>query len=411
MSRSLLKLAALATLGLSASAFAQGVGTVQGRVSDAASGRPLPDVQVQVTDSRLGAVTNAQGEFTITSVPIGSRTVVARRLGFQQATRVVTVAAGAAVRVEFALEVSALNLSEVVVTGSAAPTEKRKVGTSVASLDSTIVGRAQSVTVDQALQGKLPGAQITQNSGGPGGGGISVRLRGTNSFISGSDPLYIVDGVIIDNGSGQLADLGTRANPQNRLADLNPADIDRVEIIRGAAAAALYGSRANNGVVQIFTKRGSVGKPRFSLSVRGSGSELREQQPFNLYPFDAAGLPVSRFNYQDDIFQRAYGSDVNLTVEGGNDQTRYFISGNSLVEDGILRSTSSQRSGGRVNLQQQLTPRLIANVTANYVNTANQFQAFGEQNDYGIMGSLFFAPTNVDFRPTNGIYPLPPSLG
>ena len=411
MSRSLQKLAALATLGLSVSAFAQGVGSVQGRVSDAASGRPLPDVQVQVTDTRLGAVTNAQGEFTITSVPIGSRTLTARRLGFQQASRAVTVAAGAAVRVEFALEVSALNLSEVVVTGSAAPTEKRKVGTSVASLDSTIVGRAQSVTVDQALQGKLPGAQITQNSGGPGGGGISVRLRGTNSFISGSDPLYIVDGVIIDNGSGQLADLGTRANPQNRLADLNPADIDRVEIIRGAAAAALYGSRANNGVVQIFTKRGSVGKPRFSLSVRGASNELREQQPFNMYPFDAAGLPISRFNYQDDIFQRAYGSDVNLTVEGGTDQTRYFVSGNSLVEDGILRSTSSRRSGGRVNLQQQLTPRLIANVTANYVNTANQFQAFGEQNDYGIMGSLFFAPTNVDFRPTNGIYPLPPSLG
>ena len=114
------------------------------------------------------------------------------------------------------------------------------------------------------MQGKIPGAQITQNSGGPGGGGISVRLRGTNSFISGSDPLYIVDGVIIDNGSAQLADLGIRSNPQNRLADLNPSDIERIEVIRGAAAAALYGSRANNGVVQIFTKRGSIGKPRFT---------------------------------------------------------------------------------------------------------------------------------------------------
>jgi TonB-dependent SusC/RagA subfamily outer membrane receptor len=238
-----------------------------------------------------------------------------------------------------------------------------------------------------------------------------VRLRGTNSFISGSDPLYIVDGVIVDNGSAQLADLGIRSNPQNRLADLNPADIERVEIIRGAAAAALYGSRANNGVVQIFTKRGSIGRPRFTLASRYASNELREQQPFNLYPFDVAGLPLQRFNYQDDIFRRAPAAEQNLTVEGGNDQTRYYLSGNVSDEAGIIRSTSSRRAGGRVNLQQQLATQLLANVTANYVNTRNQLQAFGEQNDYGIMGSLFFAPTSVDFRPVNGVYPLPPSLG
>jgi TonB-dependent SusC/RagA subfamily outer membrane receptor len=299
----------------------------------------------------------------------------------------------------------------VVVTGSATPTEKRKVGTSVAAVDSTTIARAQALTVDQAMQGKVPGAQITQNSGGPGGGGISVRLRGTNSFIAGSDPLYIVDGVIVDNSSAQLADLGTRANPQNRLADLNPSDIARIEVIRGAAAAALYGSRANNGVVQIFTKRGSIGRPRFTLTSRFSTNELREQQPFNFYPFDAAGLPIARFNYQNDVFQRAGGTEQNLTVEGGNDQTRYFLSGNFAYEEGILRSTSARRAGGRVNLQQQLSSELIANVSANYISTQNQMQAFGEQNDYGIMGSLFFAPTQVDFRPVNGIYPLPPSLG
>ncbi|HYW30265.1 MAG TPA: TonB-dependent receptor, partial [Gemmatimonas sp.] len=281
----------------------------------------------------------------------------------------------------------------------------------IASVDSTVISRALATTLDQALQGKVAGAQISQNSGGPGGGGISVRLRGTNSFISGSDPLYIIDGVIIDNGSAQLTDLGGRSNPQNRLADLNPADIDRVEIIRGAAAAALYGSRANNGVVQIFTKRGSLGKPRFTFSSRYSSSELREQQPFNLYPFDANGLPIARFNYQDDIFARADGTEQNLTVEGGNEGTRYYLSANALAEDGIIRSTSSARRGARLNLQQTLAPRLIANVSANYVNTQNAFQAFGEQNDYGIMGSLFFAPTNVDFRPVNGIYPLPPTLG
>jgi TonB-dependent SusC/RagA subfamily outer membrane receptor len=402
---------ALAFITTPTLAAAQGTGTVRGRVTDAAANRGIGDVTVTVTGTRLGAMTGPDGAYTLTAVPAGSRTITARRLGYQLATQTVTVPASGSVTVDFAMNQSALNLSEVVVTGSGTPTEKRKIGTSVASIDSAVIGRSQAITVDQALQGKTAGAQITQNSGGPGGGGVSVRLRGVNSFIAGSDPLYIVDGVIIDNGSAQLADLGGRSNPQNRLADLNPADIDHIEVIRGAAAAALYGSRANNGVVQIFTKRGNIGRPRFTLTSRYGMSELREQQPFNFYPFDAAGLAIRRFNYQNDIFHRAPTSEQNLTVEGGNDQTRYYLSGTFLDEDGILRSTSARRAGGRVNLQQQLNPRLIANVTANYISTSNQVQAFGEQNDYGIMGSLFFAPTQVDFRPTNGIYPLPPSLG
>ncbi len=391
---------------------AQGAtGTVSGRITDASIGRGLPEAQVTITGTRIGAVTGPNGEYTLSGVPVGSRTVTARRIGYQPTTRSVEVVSGATATADVALAVSAVNLSEVVVTGTGTATEKRKVGTSIATVDSALIGRAQAVTVDQAMQGKIPGAQITQNSGSPGGGGISVRLRGVNSFISGSDPLYIVDGVIVDNKSGQLADLGIRSNPQNRLADLNPADIDHIEIIRGAAAAALYGSRANNGVVQIFTKRGSIGKPHFTGTTRWATSQLREQQPFNFYPFNVNGLPIARFNYQDDIFHRAPSWEQNLTVEGGNDQTRYFLSGNFANEDGIMRSTSSRRSGARINLQQQLSPKLVANLTSNYVTTNNQLQAFGEQNDYGIMGSLFFAPTSVDFRPVNGIYPLPPALG
>ena len=403
---------ALATLSFPVRLAAQTTtGTVRGRVTDAANGRGLNEVQVLVTGTRIGTISGANGDYTILAVPTGARSLAVRRIGYQPVAPAVTVTDGGTVTLNISMRVSAVNLSEVVVTGSAAPTEKRKIGTSIASVDSTLISRAQAVTLDQALQGKVAGAQITQNSGAPGGGGVSVRLRGTNSFISGSDPLYIVDGVIIDNGSAQLADLGGRSNPQNRLADLNPADVERVEIIRGAAAAALYGSRANNGVVQIFTKRGSVGKPRLTFTSRYASSELREQQPFNLYPYDVNGLPTARFNYQNDIFQRAATNEQNITIEGGTDATRYYLSGNSSMEDGILRSTSSRRQGARVNLQQQLNPRLIANVTANYVTTSNAVQAFGEQNDYGIMGSLFFAPTNTDFRPVNGIYPLPPALG
>jgi len=417
LSRVIRRAAALSALALAAlvhpsSLRAQAAtGTVRGRITEGSGGRGIPEVQVTITGTRIGALTNQNGEFTLATVPTGARTVEARRIGYQPVERNITVTTGDNIVGDIALSVSAVNLSEVVVTGTGTATEKRAIGTNIATVDSALIGRAQAVTVDQAMQGKIPGAQITQNSGSPGGGGISVRLRGVNSFISGSDPLYIVDGVIVDNGSAQLADLGIRSNPQNRLADLNPDDIEHIEVTRGAAAAALYGSRANNGVVQIFTKHGTIGKPHYTASTRFSVSQLREQQPFNFYPYNENGLPVQRFNYQDRIFHDAAANEQNLTVEGGNDQTRYYISGNYAFEDGIMRSTSSQRSSARINLQQQLASKLIANLTANYVATHNELQAFGEQNDYGIMGSLFFAPTSVDFRPVNGIYPLPPSLG
>ena len=386
-------------------------GTIRGKVTVASSGRGLADAQVQVVGTRVGTLSQASGEYTLVDVPTGARVVQIRRIGYQPVNRTVQVVAGSTVTADAALSVSAINLSEVVVTGTASPTERRRVGTSIATVDSTIVSRAQAVTVDQALQGKIAGAQISQNSGGPGGGGMSVRLRGTNSFIAGSDPLYIIDGVIVDNGSAQLADLGGRSNPQNRLADINPADIERIEIIRGAAAAALYGSRANNGVVQIFTKRGVIGKPRVTFSTRLGSNELREQQPFNFYPNDVNGNPIARYNLQDRIFRRSPTYEQNLTLEGGSDATRYFVSVNSTEDQGIIRSTESRRQGARLNLQQQLSSTLVANVSSNFINTRNQFQAFGEQNDYGIMGSLFFAPTQTDFRPVNGIYPLPPALG
>ena len=207
-------------------------GTIRGRVTDADNGRGLPDAQVTVTGTRIGAVTGANGEYVLASVPAGPRSVTVRRLGYEPVTRPVAVTGRrGGLRGTIALSVSALNLAEVVVTGSATPTEKKKIGTSVAAVDSTLISRAQAVTVDQAMQGKIPGAQITQNSGGPGGGGISVRLRGTNSFIAGSDPLYIVDGVIIDNGSAQLADLGGRSNPQNRRP-ISSVGIARIESSR-----------------------------------------------------------------------------------------------------------------------------------------------------------------------------------
>ena len=394
-------------LGLSAAlpvaVLAQDVGTVQGRVTDAASGAPVAGAQVVVEGAGVGAVTADDGRYTIARTPAGPRVVIARRIGFAQGRQPVTVAAGQPVTADFTLRAAAVALDQVVVTGSAAPTSRRALGTSVASVDSSALRNTQAVAIDQALQGKVAGAQIVQNSGNPGGGGISVRLRGTSSFISGSDPLYVIDGVIVDNSSAQLRDLGARSNTQNRLADINPADIERIEVIRGAAAAALYGSRANNGVVQIFTRRGRAGRPKVAFQTRYSDNRLREELPVNSYPYNAVGDTVTRFNYQDELFRGASVFENNLSVDGGTEQTQYYIGGSWTEEEGILRATDASRRTGRVNVTQQIFPSLRLEAGANFTNNQANLLPNGEAN--GVLTGFVFAPTTANLFPVNGVYP------
>jgi TonB-dependent SusC/RagA subfamily outer membrane receptor len=404
--RSLFGLIALAALAPSPGN-AQATSTVRGRVVEARTGNPIQSAQISVEGTRLGASTDADGAFTITGVPAGSQTLVARRIGYAPQRKQVT--AGAAVSdVTFSLDATANQLEQVVVTGTATPTTVRALGTSVASVDNSQIAEARSVTVDQALQGKIAGAQITQNSGSPGGGGLSVRLRGTGSIISGSEPLYIVDGVIVDNSSDQLIDFGARSNVQNRLADLDPNDIDRIEIVRGAAAAALYGSRANNGVVQIFTKRGVAGAPRISFGTRYTSEHLAKRLELNMAPLDAAGKPVTRYDYQDEIFRTGNLKEMNISAEGGSDKTTYYAGASYSGEEGIIKASSAIRRSARVNLSQKIFDPLKLNIGANYVRSEAEFEPNGESGT-GVITALLFTPTTFSFFPVNGIYPQAPT--
>jgi TonB-dependent SusC/RagA subfamily outer membrane receptor len=388
-------------------AAAQATSTVRGRISDSRTGSPITAAQVSVEGTTLGALTDAEGAFTIAGVPTGTRTLVARRIGYSPQRKQVAVGAGVT-DVTFSLEVTANTLEQVVVTGTATPTTVRALGTSIASVDNTQIAEARSVTVDQALQGKVAGAHITQNSGSPGGGGLSVRLRGTGSIISGSEPLYIVDGVIVDNSSDQLIDFGARSNVQNRLADLDPNDIDRIEIVRGAAAAALYGSRANNGVVQIFTKRGVAGAPRITFGTRYTSEHLAKRLALNLAPLDAAGNPVTRYDYQDEIFRTGSLKEMNLSAEGGSEKTTYYAGASYSGEDGIIKASSAIRRSARVNLSQKIFNPLKLNIGANYVRSEAEFEPNGESGT-GVITALLFTPTTFSFYPVNGIYPQAPT--
>ena len=266
-------LLALFLLCLPLLSFAQSGTTISGTVTDDL-GDPLPGVTVALEGTSVGTFTDADGTFTLSvSASTTSNILVFSYLGFGTQKQTLDFTQGNQT-INMQLRPDITQLDEIVVTGNSVSTSRKQLGNSIASLQAADLTNTGAVGVDQALSGKVAGALVTQNSGDPAGG-ISIRLRGASTISGSSDPLYIVDGVLVNNSSNQLVDLG--GNTQNRLVDLNPDDIERIEIIKGAAAAAIYGSRASNGVVQIFTKRGKSGKPQISFTTGLRVNQLRKE--------------------------------------------------------------------------------------------------------------------------------------
>ncbi|MEM8908760.1 MAG: carboxypeptidase-like regulatory domain-containing protein, partial [Bacteroidota bacterium] len=284
--------------------------TISGTITDAQTGDPLIGATIQLAGTNAAAITDTEGQYQFAAaVAAGSYTLKSNYVGYRTYTQTLDLANNTNVNITFTMSVDQLNLDEVIVTGSATAVSKRELGNAVTTLGSEDIDRSASVAVDQALSGKISGALVMQNSGDPAGG-ISIRLRGPSTISGSSDPLYIVDGVIVNNSSNELVDVG--GTTQNRLVDINPADIDRIEVIKGAAAAAIYGARASNGVVQIFTKRGAEGKAKITFSTGLKINTLRKQIDYNDAPlawedpFDNDNLntvPATRFNYQDEFFE------------------------------------------------------------------------------------------------------------
>lgn len=425
--------ALLLALGLAARpAAAQDSYTLSGTVVDAATQRPLGDVSVTLRGTQARTVTNAQGQYTLVArVSPGAYTLAFAQLGRGAATRAVTLGAEHAVQVPpVTLSETALQLEGIVATGTGAPSERREVGNTVATVSGEAVNRAPgAVAVDQALQGKITGAVINQNTGQPGGG-ISIRLRGTNSILGNAEPLIVIDGVLVNNTSDALVGLGanaTRGNAalSNRLSDVPPGDIERVEVLKGAAAAALYGSRANAGVIQIFTRRGRTGRPAVSFRTDLSAASTDERLPINMVTVanraDSAasggtikvGSTVPRFDYQDQLFRTGLGTSNELSVSGGTESgTQYYLSGNWNRTDGILRGTDYNRAGVRARLNQRLSSLFEVGATLSYLRTKTDFVPEGEQIQ-GVLTSVLFTPPYFDptFNDETGRYPYSPVIG
>jgi TonB-dependent SusC/RagA subfamily outer membrane receptor len=403
--------AALVALTAAPPLLAQGAGaatraplTIQGRVTDGVQ-NPVAGAQVAVEGLPIGTMTADDGSYrlVITRAP-SPFTLVARRIGFRPGRLAVSETDGTITR-NFALPRDVLELSQVVTTATRTETERAQLGATLSSVSGEALSNAVTPQLDVALSGKVPGALVTQNSGTPGGG-TSVRIRGLSTISRSAEPLYIVDGVIIDNGSRQLVDLGGYTT--NRLADLDPNDIERVEVVKGAAAAALYGSRANDGVVQIFTKRGRSGALKGTARIALGQDKVTRFLPVNEAPTNLAGTPVTRYDYQNDIFQSGRQANANVSFAGGDDRSQFYLSGSHEDQTGVIRSTRYVRDNVRLNLDRTLTDWLRLGVSSSFIQSnADLTPNGGLVANYGVLTNFLFSSNDRSFYPdpATGAYP------
>jgi TonB-linked SusC/RagA family outer membrane protein len=388
--------------------------TISGTVVDAKTSEALLGANVRIQGTMLGSATGKEGKYAIlATVAPGTYKIAHSLVGYKTRVREVQLGAEAIVEVgQVVLDPDILEIQEVVVTGTGTAVEKERLGNAITTVSGRDVAEAASTTVDGALAGKIPGALILSNSGTPGGG-VTVRLRGTSTISAGAEPLYIVDGAIVDNSSNELVNLGGYAG--NRIADLNPEDIDHIEVVKGAAAAALYGSRANNGVIQVFTKRGQLGIDRVTFRTQAGFSNIRKKLDMNMYPFDKpvsdpTRRAVTRTDYQDDIFRTGFNSENYLSIAGGSDRTKYYVSGTVGTDAGIMRGTDYRRINFRANLDQVVSSWLSFSANTNYINsTANRMANGGVASNDGVLAGLLFQSNLYDLRANaEGKFPAPP---
>jgi len=400
------------------------VGVVSGSVVEAESGSPVEGASVVVAGTGRGAVTNAAGRYTITGVADGQHTVYAQRIGFGRDSATVVVSEGQTATADFRLRVLAVRLNEVVSIGYGTTT-RREVTTAISSVSAEEINRAPVPSVDQALQGRAPGVQVTSASGAPGTT-AAVRVRGGNSISAGNEPLYVVDGVPIEANPTNTSTLRSEGmSGLNPLATLNPADIESIDVLKDASATAIYGARAANGVILITTKRGRPGATAVNVGAYYGTQAVRHRLPLldaqqfaqqaNLARTNAgqaalytdaqiAALPNT--DWQDAIFRDAPMANFELSFSGGDEDTRYFLSGNLLKQQGVVINTNMDRGSARLNLDQNVSGKFRVGGRFTYSREQGQVMpnSGAGQDVASVLINALTAPPTLPVYGTGGEY-------
>ena len=415
--------------------------SVNGTITDG-TGEPLVGVSILVEGTTSGTVSDFNGKFEV-DIPDDRSSLRLSYTGF--ATQTVEVSRGIA-PLEIVMEEDVANLEQVVVTGLASTIKRSNLANAVSVVSGEeLTGVTTQQTLDGALYGKMTGVNITQTSGAPGGG-YAVRLRGVSSLSGNNQPLFIVDGVYISNveipSGSRFASGANAANEEsasNRVADLNPDDIESIEVLKGASAAAIYGTRANAGVVIITTKKGVSGRTKvtfnqdlgFNTIIRKVGrrsftpeqveEEFGGENPDQMAAgrkaradYEAALARGEIFDYEDIIYgEQGFITDSRLKVSGGNEKTNFFVSGSWRDEDGIIKNTGYERFTARANITHQVNDRLKIQSSSNYIRSSADRSFSGNENEGGLSYGYTLAFTRdwVNLFPDeNGVYPDNPNF-
>ncbi len=423
----------LACIGLSlvpALAAAQDA-TISGRVTTT-NNAPIGSVTVSIPELGVGTFTNEQGAYSVT-VPAGrvnrqTVTITARRVGYKPNQARITINPGPITQ-NFSLEANPLQLGEVVITGAGTATSVEKLGNVRNTVTPELIVKSNESNVVQALAGKAPNVVVSQSSGDPGAGS-TITIRGLRTLNGNVEPLFIIDGVPMNNSTfsstnfnavdaggggvggqdngGQLE--GTSA--PNRMIDINPSDIENVEILKGAAAAAIYGARAANGVILITTKRGHSGVTRYSLRSSESWDQVTKKYPLQR-SFGQGLLGVSQgvtrswgakitdsFDHASEAFDTGHIADNTISVSGGTDRTTIFLSAGYNHNDGVFVGPNNYFNRGtvRVNASQRLSNDLTVGGNFSYADTRGHFTQRGN-NVNGLLLGLFRTPPNFNNFP------------
>ncbi len=365
-------------------------GTIAGRVTDRATQQSVSGAEVLVLGTNLGRRTGQDGHYSITNVPAGRYTVQARLIGYGTASQPVTVAAGETVTVDFAVSEAAVPIEAVVVTATGAEQLRRELGHAVATIDAVkTVQQAAPTNLADLLNARAPGVQVLP-SGGTTGTGSRVRIRGSSSLSLTNEPIIVVDGIRVENGAtGQTAtSIGVGGQTPSRLNDLSPEDVESIEVVKGPSAAALYGTDAANGVIQIRTKRGRPGPTKWNAFIEGGPLNDITAWPANYTSVTDSGVSctltqsvaavkpcvidtVRTFNPLEvnSPFQTGSRQQYGVSASGGSDVTTFFLSGDFAREKGVYHPNDLRRTSLRANLHHTASRLLDVAISTGYTSS------------------------------------------
>ncbi len=398
---------------------------ISGKVYDKETKEILFGANIMIKGTNLGTVTDIDGIFDI-KLP-----------NFKKATLVISYVGYSTVSIEvkesrhdlsIGLKPDVLKTSEVVVSGLASSVKKENAANSVATISAKELTEVPTQTLDGELSGKFAGVTVSANSGAPGGG-FYVNLRGVTTINGSSQPLYVLDGVILDNSATQSGvNAVTKAtgggstnfqdNPVNRIADLVPDDIQSMEILKGASAAAIYGAKASNGVIIINTKQGRAGKATFSYRQQFGFNEISNKIGSRKFTaetakkfFGDAGLTEFKkgktYDHEDELYgDKGFINQTSVGIGGGSQNSTYYISAFHRNDQGIIKNTGYSKQSVRLNLTHRPSEKVEVKVFANYIRSSSDRGLTNNDNSGTSFGmALTATPTFLNLQPTNGVYP------